>query len=269
MIKPDEATIIEPLTSCTVDVAIAKLLGWMQGDIRHQYIPLELDGVSEEALKHMHSFEVSIWRFLTEQREAAQWVYKKAVEDKETKRRTNQKKQKIARVEEIVTRAKSYQRDIDDELRKGRESVLEVDKSASDSSGLIHIVLASLDKWALEKYGISVLDFSKSKVLTVDEPEYPADVRTDKGGLTKTSTNSLFLTFGILINAFVESNPDLSKDESKPIVSVLAEYLSERAKEPGKRKPIYGQSAERITDRIEDAMKAYSLAMGIKDKPVA
>ena len=263
MINPEDDIYIEPRTSCTKDEAIAKLLGWMQGDIRRKFTNLSFDGITEESLQHMHTLEGSIWNLLTEQRANAQLAYSDAFDAQATEEFLYEKEKDILKWQEIISKAKSYQRDIDDELAKGSESALRIDKLISDESGLTHISLSSLDSWTLKEYGISTENYLNPKAV---EPDYISDVRDEKGRLTNTSINSLFLTLGVLINAFVDVRKDLAKkDTNKPIVSELAIFLSDRAKPYGKLKPIRGQNDERIKDRIEEAMKIYNSAMGISD----
>lgn len=265
MINTEDSIYIDPRTSCTKDEAIAKLLGWMRGDIRHKYIEMTLEGVPAESLTHMPSFEGSIWDFLIGQREDAQFALKTAL-DEYAENDIERLAEKISGLEKTIIKAKSYQRDIDDELARGIESLLKVDQSESTASGAVHISLNSLNNWAVKKYGISIHDTSS---LQAEEPEYPVDVRNEKGGLTKTSANSLFFTFGALIKAFIETNPDYASDNgTKPNVLVLAQHLTMYTTPYESRKPIRGQKDERIMDRIEEAMKIYNAAMGSKASPM-
>jgi len=265
MIHPEVPIYIDPRTSCTKDEAIAKLLGWMQGDIRHRHIEMTLEGVPAESLMHMPCFEGSIWDFLTGQREDAQSALQTSL-DEFAEDDIERLVEKISGLEETIIKAKSYQRDIDDELAKGIESVLKVDQAETAASGVAHISLNSLDQWAVKKCGISI---HSAPEVREEEPKYPVDVRNEKGGLTKTSANSLFLTLGFLINAFLEARPELcKKNTAKPNVSELALLLSAQATLYGRREPIRGQNDERIKDRIEEAMKIYNAAMGNQAPPM-
>lgn len=249
MINPEDKIYIDTRTSCTKDEAIAKLLGWMQGDIRHQYILITLDGVPADALAHMHSFEGSIWDFLTDQRKDAQMAYSDAFEANAAEDDLYKKEQNIVRVQETIIKAKSYQRDIDDELAKGGQSTLKIDEPQSTSAGVTHISLTTLDSWAMKKYGISVLDFSKSKLLEKGIDDTPAghapvlkpadpvpvvEVDIDdsdvKDGLKKTVANNLYITFSLLLDDFISSHGNLyCHPDGRPNVANVVKYIQDLA----------------------------------------
>lgn len=263
--NPEDDIYIDTKTSCSREEVVAKLIGWLQGTRRRPFTEVTKHGISADQLPNMHSFDgSSVMNLLREHRDSAQEEYFASAESGDLVETVQAKEMVVIRCDELIDKAQSYFVDIDDEIAKGDVSALRIDKIATELYEIAHYTLKSVDAWTMQTYGISIAKPPKSKPVENNVSEYPVDVRTDKKGLTQTSANSLFLTFGVLIQAFIKNNPDLSKDTSKPIVSKLAEYLSEHAIKLGTRNPIYGQSQERIMDRIEEAVGIYEKAMKLE-----
>lgn len=269
MINPEDDIVVNPKTSCSREEVVAKLMGWLQGTRRRPLTEVTLHGISADQLVNMHTFDSStVLELLQGHRREAQEAFLDAANSDDLVEIIQAKEMAVVECDRLIDKAQAYFVDFDDEVAKGATSALREDLDATERFGVTHYTLKSVDAWAMSNYHVSIINPSKARLADDDLPEYPVDERNDKGGLGRTSANSLYLTFAVLINAFVENNPNLSKDGSKPVVSVLAEYLSDRAKKPGIRKPIYGQKEERIMDRIEEAMKVYNTAMGLDAKLV-
>ena len=279
MIQPEVSIYIDPRTSCTKDEAIAKLLGWMQGDIRHRHIEMTLEGVPAESLMHMPCFEGSIWDFLTGQREDAQCALKTAL-DEFAEDDIERLAEKISGLQETIIKAKSYQRDIDDELAKGGQSTLKVDEFQFASTGVTHISIKTLDHWAIQKYGISVLDFSRSRMLEkgvgdspaahapVLEPATPVpvvEVDIDdsdvRDGLKRTVANNLYITFSLLLDDFISHRGGSYRHaDGRPNVANIVKYIQDlaaKATEASKGKAkLPGQRTRTLQTHVNKAIAA-------------
>lgn len=251
MISPEDPIYIDPRTSCTKDEAIAKLLGWMQGDIRHRHIEMTLEGVPAESLMHMPCFEGSIWDFLTAQRQDAQFALQMSLDDNTEFQTIDRLVEKISDLKETIIKAKKYQREIDDELAKGSESALKIDEFQSGSTGGTHISIKTLDQWAIQKYGISVLDFSKSTFLETDiggtqitdvsvpgpVSSAPLSVVEDdvnesdvEGELSKTVAKNLYITFSLLLDDFISHHGGTYRHaDGRPNIANIVKYIQDLA----------------------------------------
>jgi hypothetical protein len=68
MINAEDDVIYDLSTSCSVEVAVAKLLGWMQGHIRQRITKVTEHGISEDQLRYIPSMENSLQQQLMELR---------------------------------------------------------------------------------------------------------------------------------------------------------------------------------------------------------
>ena len=262
MINPEDDIVIDPKTSCSRDEAVAKLLGWLQGSRRRPFTEVTTYGISADQLANLHTLDgSSVLELLQGHRREAQDAYFASANSDDLVETIQLKEQAVIECDRLIDKAQSYFVDFDDESAKGNLSALRIDAAATERFGVPHYTLKSIESWAMASYGVSIINPVKIQSTPAEASEYPADERNDKGGLSRTSANSLYLTFAVLVEAFVEANPDLANDDSKPTVSALAELLSNRAKKPGRRDPIYGQRAERIKDRIEEALKVKEAAV--------
>lgn len=168
MINPEDEIIIDSRTSCTKDEAAAKLLGWMQGTIRKKYIKVTEHGIPEDQLAHLHSLDVSLSDQLVELREPVRQLLSKATKGSKEFSKMNEA---VKDIDEVIKKAMSYLLDIDDELDKGENSALKIDHEATNKTGVIHIKLRSLDKWARLKYGIRILDNLASNSTTANSSD--------------------------------------------------------------------------------------------------
>ncbi|MDO9273348.1 MAG: hypothetical protein Q7T94_10065 [Rugosibacter sp.] len=162
MINPEDEILVDIRTSCTKDEAVAKLLGWMQGHIRQKYVRVTLHGVSEDQLPYLHSLDRPLQEQLLELREAARHQLIEAAESDATFMEMQAKENAVIKADDQINQAATYLLDIDDEIRRGEESELIIDRQATESTGSAHITIRSLDKWAREKYGKQILGSSSS-----------------------------------------------------------------------------------------------------------
>jgi hypothetical protein len=263
MMNPEDDIYIDEKTSFTREEIVAKLMGWLQGTRRRAFTEITSNGIAPDQLPNIHSFDgLSVMQLLHDQRDSAQREFFASANSNDTVETIQAKELLVIQCDALIDKAKSYFIDFDEDVANEAGSSLKIDKTATESTGISHYRIKSIDAWAMDLYGISIIDTEIGKSLAGEESEYPVDVRNEKEGLSKTSANSLFVTMAILIEAFVEKCGTEFGDPSDPTVSTLSQYLSDHAKPAGKRTPLRGQSDERIMDRIEEAIRIKSRAFG-------
>jgi len=259
MINSEDEILVDLRTSCTKEEAVAKMLGWLQGHIRQKYVRVSEHGVSADQLPSLHSLDGSLQEQLLELQEAARLEFVKAAETGAAHEVIQAKDEAVIEYGNLINRAASYLLDIDDELTKGDLSDLRIDHSATENSGVVHISLRSLDRWATKHYGISVIAPTQklSDQIANDRPDERQDkVSEVNGGLGATSTKHLYTTFAFLIEAFSKTATKYHKGDGSPNVMAIAEFLERVAKTSDKAPPMDGQGREAIKKRIAKAMLA-------------
>jgi hypothetical protein len=243
-----------------VDVAVAKMLGWMRGHIRKRIIQGTEYGIPEDQLPYLHSLEGPLQEQLLEMRIAARQALEVAAEnytsDDTFYYDLRDKEEAVIRCDELLNKAATYFRDIQDEISKGGLSDLKIDQQATVQTGETHLTLNSIDRWAKGKYGISIIENSNAQESTQKiadkSDEQPDEKRERNGGLSKTKADHLYTTFAFLLEAFSLKFPAYSLN-GEINVKATAEFLSKQAVIAGE--PMQGQRPESIKDRIEEAMK--------------
>lgn len=155
MITPIDEVTSDPRISCTKEEAVAKLLGWMRGSKRLSHIHLTSDGlIDTDKLPYLYQLPSALFDLIDEERESASRLLISAV--------VAGNLEKQSRLERVVgywdavgQRAWRYKLDIEDELSQ-REPELVVDKEKTEETGITHITVVSLDRWALRTYGIVI-----------------------------------------------------------------------------------------------------------------
>lgn len=261
MINPVDEVFIDLRTSCTKDEAVAKMLGWMKGNIRPKYIEVTEHGIPAEQLQHLHSLEGSLQDELLEQREAAR---RKLIEAAESDGDIGEAYEAVEKCDDLIRKAATYLLDIDDEISKGESSDLRIDRQATDSSGIIHITIKSLDQWA-RQYGISIIEASASNTenanaLTQLEEQYEEEDNDLEQGLSKKSAESLYTTLAFLVEAYIAADKSSRRPDGSPNVLAIAENLESLATCASKQgTTIPGQGAQSIKKRITKALEIQRL----------
>lgn len=155
MINPEDEVIIDVSTSCTEDEAVAKMLGWMQGDRRLSFIKVTNDGIDPAQLPHLYKLPGPIIEFATDERNDARNRFLNACEKNDFESAEKWE----ARVEywdKIGVQTAHYKRAIGDELCRAK-SMLKLDKRMTADTGIPHITLVSLDQWVRTTYGKSII----------------------------------------------------------------------------------------------------------------
>ncbi|MBK7491507.1 MAG: hypothetical protein IPI17_05415 [Nitrosomonas sp.] len=168
--RDNKEVFLKFITSCTKDEAVARMLGWMQGPVYNAEPELTEDNnVPLEYLPYLSSLPNSLEEQLT-------YLVGKAKEDLDNARDSGagpdvikQKEATLNQCFEWIDKAGIYLADIVDELAKGEESDLRIDQEATGKSGVIHVTIKSLEKWAFDVHKISTPDSFKSSPSAVNQ----------------------------------------------------------------------------------------------------
>lgn len=262
-------------TSFTADEIAAKMLGWLRGPNFPANIEITAFHFEEVQLIRLCSLEVSLEAHLTQLMNAAIDDYR-ACGDNVPYEIAIAKEEEIERIEEVSKKALMYLAAIKHEIMKGGGSMLMEDTTATSSNGEPCYSLKSADNWAKANYGISIINYVGPVVAPIEDTlVVERDGKGSEDGLTKTKVNNFYITFALLIEAFIEANPDYALDlermmapgyqgqpvpddeminRTKVVVSTLGKYLQYRSMTPGTRKFAPGQGDEAIMTHIGNAM---------------
>lgn len=156
MTFPSEQFAINLNVSCTKDDAIAKLLGWLKGAIHHEVIEIDNNCITLEQLEYMDTLYYSLDKHLNSLRHKAMVEASKLVDTGAEKALIDAQLERVLDIEDLIAKAKNYVLDFDEELEKHALSMLQIDYTATNKAGQVHIKLKSLDAWARKQYGIYI-----------------------------------------------------------------------------------------------------------------
>ena len=230
-------------TCCSRDEAVEYLLGWSKnGVLRKDLVP---DNARPEELE----LYVFSWRtLLVEEREAAEAAYSNALVERLADDIITEKLITLQRCDVQIEKAHRFLCDIDDELAKREASKLRLDIYDIENQKSPHITIASLSDWAIEKYNIHISASLAYPIDTEGNQNNPT-VISPIAELSKTKTQSLQITFALLVEAFARTTPKYHHEDGRPNVSSIATELAEKY-----AKGLSTQSIEAIKDRIEAAI---------------
>lgn len=174
---------IETKVSCTIDVAVAKMLGWLRGPTALVNILISEHGITEENLIALDTLVYPIEDHLLELLTKAKDKAYEAFDDASTIEEVKDKSiEVLEKCEAQINRARFYKLSIDEELSKGNKSELTIDVPETESSGKTYIKLMSLDRWARKNYDISILEATRG--FTSNNAERPTSVALTEGSQT-------------------------------------------------------------------------------------
>ena len=229
MINAEDEVYVDLSTSCTKDEAVAKMLGWMQGQKRLKYIQVSEHGIPADQLPYLHTLEAPLNEYLMALREAARHELLDAVEAGAADEVIYEKDDAVAKCDALISKAMSYFLDIGEELDKGELSELKIDRSKFESSDEVHITLKSLDRWARKNYGIPILDDmvnSGSNPLNDKKASSVPDSLTSKTGNGSPQKNQRY-------DALASELVVILKGMQRPTASKVMAVLREKIGSPG------------------------------------
>ena len=248
-------------SSCTVEEAAAKLIGWMKGHVRHAY-PRDVadDDITPDHLTYTDSLGLPLHYQLGLLQEAAWNRYNEAVCANLSAEFIEEKISEINNCERLISKVAGYLSDINEEINKGELSVLKIDQRETEYAGKLHITLRSLDQWARNQYQIPIIIELQHQPVKVESPgaSKPKNHQDalDDGWLSPTLAKNLNVTFALLIEEFVSKWPDDFTDQSgNLVVNAIAKYLVQCANNTSVERKISGQKVGAIEDRITEALK--------------
>lgn len=163
MINSEDDIYIDFKSSLTKDEAVAKLLGWLNGNRRVKIVEVPAGVLSPSFFAKLHTLEGSLKSMLQTYRDIASSAYVDAFE------KSNEYDDQVQALDIIVKewdlaidKAAMYFMDIDDELSKGEKSSIRLVQKAGAAKSMLNITTSSLNEWALAKYGISFMGATTS-----------------------------------------------------------------------------------------------------------
>ena len=172
MSYPITDSIIEFKTSCTIDDAVAKLLGWLKGPIYISSIRVD-QPITLEHLENLDSLVFSITDHLESLRDEAIYKYDDAISADAPEDVRSSLLEAYGNTLSLIERANLFIIDINEELNKKDSSSLTIDSTSNVDDDKIRITIKSLDQWAKKKYGIAVLEDGVLPVLNSSKQKTP------------------------------------------------------------------------------------------------
>ncbi len=214
--------------SCTLEQAVAKLLGWSKGPLFRKAIRVTEAGVVDEDLEAVEVFEGGIDAQLETMLLEAQNSAIVAAEEGATFEELSRFDERIEQVKKLIARVHDFRIRIEDELAKGPESHLRIDRRRSDESRNVYITLMSLDQWAIEVYGCGVIARGEvaERVSQQTDHQLPAEQVQEAAG---TDSKNALIVVSLLQDLLMEVSPTKYIHGGKPNESTIAQRLSEMA----------------------------------------
>ena len=170
----------------------------------------------------------------------------------------SEKLEAINKAKSLIPRAHQFLCDIDDELAKGAQSVLRLDQLATKNQNLPYFTFNSLNSWALNKYGDTIIDKPLFKINSSIEQQHLTHKESSDpvGSLSSVKADHLYTTFSFLLEAFADvKNSGYRRSDGGLNVEAIAKHLAFLANTSNAKSKLSGQGAEAIKDRIQYAMK--------------
>jgi hypothetical protein len=173
---------LEYISSCTINDAVAKMLGWLQGPVYDENIKFAEDGnVHEEDLLFLRTLPNTIEEQITYLIGVANMELSEAKSKKASPDVIEEKTKILNKRYKEMELAYRYKLDIEHELNKGISSVLVIDRKITKESGEKHITIRGLHDWTLEKYGISIEPLLCQQLTSGDQQnQSTANIEADK-----------------------------------------------------------------------------------------
>ena len=267
---------IDTSISCTKEQAVMKLLGWSQGIHTKKEFRLPAEGLWLDQLPFLSHHILNLGDQLKELHERALQEYQQAFTPEAgtaefdlekhfgvpgVMEKLTEKQEALEDVQTLIHRAREYAMDIQEEIGKGKDSQLLTDTEATQTTGVLHITLRSLEKWQKVFYAEWPDADAESVVQhsALGDPDLMAQLsraipesRKDIGK----ADLSLYITLGMAVEAIAEKlgSPYGGKDEA-PVIAQIAELIAGKYQSKDGTSVIRGQGLEMIRKRLSLAMK--------------
>ncbi len=231
MINPEDPICIDFQASCTKEVAVAKMIGWMRGHIYPESIEITDQDITLDQLPFCHHTHIHLKDQLEVLREKARNELLDALEVSHEYVDFCEQYDAVERIDLLIKRVALYLVEITDEAAKGAESLLRIDQHSTEISGVPHYTLKSVDQWSRKNYDIAILDYpwlsDEIKELSWQEkPEQKSEavaqegIDTTSSALTETNIVSLPVQ-----TVQAESDVDEEPDEKGRISRTVSEHI--------------------------------------------
>jgi len=150
---------INSSTSCDLDEAVAKMLGWLQGSLRIHPDEIDIKNISLAQMPHLPKLDYSLDDHIEMLLEKAANNFLAANTDPDATEQIKSKtRDAVIDCEDLSAKDLTYKCAINTELAKENKSALKIDVQQSQNENGIFITLDSLNKWAKDKFKISILN---------------------------------------------------------------------------------------------------------------
>ncbi len=251
MINPDDHLIPSLRTSLAENEIVLRLIGWLRGPLQKGFIQITEKGISIEELPFVNNPNQSLEETLGEVRRVARDSLLEAIKEDTSPETIEKLDASLVEVDALISRAWSFALDLNEEINRRVESTLILDTQETQKSGVNHYTVRSVDRWAQEKYKISVINenpVQNPNPASVSETPSHDDQLGADGPATEKSVESLLITLALFVEHFAESQSKYSID-GKPNSLQIATYFATKTS-------IYGQKSESIRHRISAALNA-------------
>lgn len=245
--------VLDMNTSCNMEEAIAKMLGWLQSPLRLNPEIMRVGNTTIDEMPYLPELEHRVDEYLIMFREEAIESYiniDDATASEEAKQKTINA---VLHCEDLIVKASLYKCALDDELIKESGSRLRIHKANSELNEEQHITLKSLCDWAKEEFEINFFE----NIPSISMENLDAH-KVESIELSNTKAKNLYVCFAVLIDAYINcvSNKTKYLKNEKLNKDALAQAISDHAAQLGL---CGGHSKEIMKDRIEVAIKSIKL----------
>ncbi len=253
MIELHEEVYMDGATSCTINTAVMKLLGYAQGPIYRRltrYSP-EHDGVPEDEMEDAPpTLLPSIEDELNRLHHITLIAAENAVNKKEPDEEIQKKVDKIKELRETMKQAFKYKIAIMEEIEKASDSMLKIDANKTEETGEIYITLSSFERWR----AVSLKNDRNEEQTTPVADEKNSEEEEERGekeekisGAHKSTLITLYIAFEML------RERNLASEIPLPSRKCIAERIAQKAinliLENGNG-AVLGQGIDSIQDRL-------------------
>ena len=253
---------VGPQLTCTVEEAVARLLGWMQPERRNEAIQRAKDGVPSAHVPYVMSIQHPS-SFLRDVKSNALAEHFTAINANVKAELLDELKQTILDLDAEAAEAQRFDAAIREELRKKEESALRVDFFGSERERRQCIYFTSLDRWAKEKYNSSVFESPEGKPsghasqnrdghLTAEfNPKDGETLQID--GWTTVKADDVLTFIAFLIEEYCKVGPENLTKAERTNASAIGRHFEKLATAANNKNELYGLDAETIRKLVAKA----------------